>query len=51
MREPNELHMAERDESRSGRRSLTELDRAAMCDYPIRPCNCGTCDMRSELWG
>lgn len=48
MRELNELHAAEREEHLSAR--LSELDRAAMCDYPIRPCSCGTCDMRSELW-
>ncbi len=48
MNELNELLAAELDETRTARRALTELDRAAMCGYPIRPCSCGTCDMRSE---
>lgn len=39
--ETNELHAAERDESRSARRELTEAQRAASCGHTSR--QHGTC--------
>ena len=41
--EINEMYAAERDEQRSARRSMTEMDRVRACDWPQRPCSCGTC--------
>lgn len=44
--EPNELHASERDEERSARRRLSELDRVAACGHywpPSGTCpHCGT---------
>lgn len=43
--ERNEMHRAERDESRCARQSMSELERARGCDYPMRPCSCKGHDM------
>lgn len=48
MRYDNECYHAERDESRSARRSMSEVERARTCRYPMSPCSCGTCDMRGD---
>ena len=37
------------DETRHARQSLTETERAQGCGYPLRPCDCGTCDMTGEI--